>query len=140
MKKLFLIFSLITFFKIWPLLSSNENDTAESEIRYNKDKIYKWAIVGLVRPRDTSMDRRDNFVSRNQRIANKLRPYAKNHDITIIYFSEDFKFLQNNLHRWTKTFKNVAKVKIIDTSSNGFLDTSVPASSNNQRRYGYHYM
>jgi len=43
----------------------------------------KWAIVCLARPGKLS-----DIAKRNQHIKESISPYAQNHDITLIFFSE----------------------------------------------------
>jgi len=84
----------------------------------------RWAIVALARPGKT------DIVKRNQNLAEKLRPYADKHNITVVMFSEKT-FPPNALQSWRSTFRGVADVQLIDTSDRGF---------NAPERYGYKYM
>ena len=52
------------------------------------------------------------------------------HNITIIVFSESV-FPQSAVSKWRATFKDVARVKYVNTAKNGF---------DSPERYGYKYM
>jgi Glycolipid 2-alpha-mannosyltransferase len=84
----------------------------------------RWAIIALTRP-----DREDVDV-RNTKLAQKFQPYSKLHNITTIFFSEE-EVPSKTLLEWTKAFKDVGAVRVIDTSSKGFSGIE---------RYGYKYM
>lgn len=63
-------------------------------------------------------------------LAEKLRPYASNHNITILFFSE-MEFPVAVVQEWKKTFDRVANVVLVNTASRGF---------NLPERFGYKYM
>jgi hypothetical protein len=84
----------------------------------------RWAVVALARPG------KSEIVKRNQLIAEKLRPYASKHNITVIVFSEK-KFPPTAVASWKSVYSGVANVQLIDTSSRGFTGPE---------RYGYKYM
>ena len=84
----------------------------------------RWAIVALAKPG------KSEIIKRNKLLAENLRPYASNHNITVVMFSEK-QFPASALSMWRKTFDGIATVQFIDTSSRGF---------NGPERYGYKYM
>ena len=73
---------------------------------------------------------KSEIVHRNRKLAEKLRPYASKHNITVVVFSE-VKFPSAALESWRAVFKGVANVDLVDTSSRGF---------NGPERFGYKYM
>lgn len=95
-----------------------------SQIDQKPPESPKWAIVALTKPGKSDIS------IRNTAIAEKIRPFSHNHDITMIFFSEA-SFSPAVVSNWEQTFQGVAKVRIVDTSSNGF---------NSKNRYGYKYM
>ncbi len=84
----------------------------------------RWAIVALARPNRADVDQRNSL------LVEKLAPYSRNHNITIIFFSEKT-FTPSVISAWKKRFQGTAQVRVIDTSSRGF---------NLPERYGYKYM
>jgi len=84
----------------------------------------RWAIVALTRPG------RSDITMRNTALAEKLRPYASEHNITVVFFSEKT-FPSGAMDGWRDTFKGIANVKLIDTYSRGY---DLP------ERFGYKYM
>jgi hypothetical protein len=84
----------------------------------------RWAVVALARPG------KSEIVKRNQLIAEKLRPYASKHNITVVIFSEK-KFPPTAVASWKAVYSGVANVQLIDTSSRGF---------SGPERFGYKYM
>ena len=90
----------------------------------SRPKESRWAIVALAKPGKTEI------MDRNQKLADKLRPYASKHNITVIMFSEK-KFPKVAMDSWRTTFEGVANVVLIDTSSRGF---------SGPEKFGYKYM
>lgn len=84
-----------------------------------------WAIVALAKPAKL-MD----ITKRNKKIAAKIRPFAKQHNITVLFFSEK-EFTTAAVTSWRETFAGLATVRYINTASNGF---------ELKQRYGYKYM
>jgi hypothetical protein len=110
------------------LTAAVHGNTCASNLEKKKDLLVekaRWAIVALARPY------KDDAVLRNQLIAEKLRPYASKHNITVIIFSEE-KFPNKLLAEWKAVYRGVATVRLIDTSSRGF--------STGPERFGYKYM
>ncbi len=92
-----------------------------SKVSFEKKR---WAIVALARPGKSDIEQR------NKLLAEKLAPYSKHHNITVLFFSEK-KFSPSTVQVWTKTFKEIANVRVIDTYDKGF---------NMHERFGYKYM
>jgi Glycolipid 2-alpha-mannosyltransferase len=85
----------------------------------------RWAIVALTRPGKTDVR------TRNRALADKIRPYASRHNITVVYFSESSDFPSSAIDNWRQTFDGLADVKLVNTAALGF---------NLPERYGYKYM
>lgn len=92
-----------------------------------KSVIPKWAIIALVKP-----DKVGEMSERNLAIVRNIGPYAKKHDITIIFFSE-LKFSMNFRENMLNTFSKFSGVRFIDTSSRQYRP---PAPE----KFGYKYM
>ena len=86
----------------------------------------RWAIICLAKPDHSGT------ALRNEGLASSLRPYASQHDITVLFFSEQ-QFPASVVKTYRTAFQDVAEVKIIDTSSRGFLHQK-------EGRFGYKYM
>ena len=86
----------------------------------------RWAIVALTRKSDI-------LHKRNQLLAAQIRPYAKDHDVTVLIFSE-LQFGQQFEKDTVGVFAGVAKVQFVDTRKDGFPE------GNGKYRYGYKYM
>lgn len=85
----------------------------------------KWAIVALTKPSHPSIN------MRNEAIAERIKPYARIHDFTIMFFSEQT-ISSQILSTWRNTFNNIANVVTVDTFSRGFNGV--------EPRFGYKYM
>jgi hypothetical protein len=105
-------------------VSSNAN--LRSETSSKSDKI-KWAIVALTKQSPTLTRNRDETLIR------AIKPYAQKHDITVIYFSE-IVFNPLDIVEWENTYKDVAKVRYINTAQHAF---DLAKTGN---KYGYKYM
>ena len=105
-------------------ISLNSAISNQINSKQNSNKKTSWAIVALTKPGKTDLS------IRNSAIAQRIRNYSHLYDFTIIFFSEKT-FSSNEINEWTKTFDGIAKVKLINTESNGF---------NLKERYGYKYM
>jgi hypothetical protein len=103
---------------------SRKIDTEAALPKANDGRRIRWAIVALAKPGKSDLD------TRNQAIAQRIKPYAKHHDITVIVFSEQ-QFPRHALESWRSTYEGVAKVEFINTARNGF---------NLPERFGYKYM
>lgn len=87
----------------------------------------KWAIIALVKP-----DAASAIDQRNKAIINKLGPYAKHHNVDIIFFSE-LPFHNSFRQSMKSEFSMFTSVHFVNTSSNGFEPPS-------PQRFGYKYM
>ena len=83
-----------------------------------------WAIVALV-------NKNTDISTRNQKLANALRPFAHQHNISVLMFSEH-SHSSSTIEKWRQTFRDVGRVLAVDTSRNGFI--GLP------QKYGYKYM
>jgi hypothetical protein len=112
----------------------NKNDLKRTNIptyntpthlrNYSKISIqYNWAIVCLIRQKDTQND------ARNKALASYLSQYSNQHNFTILFFSED-NITHHELKKWSLQFENVGKVQHIDTSVNAYW-------INGEKKYGY---
>jgi hypothetical protein len=106
------------------VFSRTEANKCASSTEQKRTGKVRWAIVALARPGKAEI------VKRNQLLAEKLRPFASKHDITVVMFSEK-QFPASAVASWKTTFSGVANVQLIDTSSRGF---------SGPERYGYRYM
>lgn len=87
----------------------------------------RWAIVALVDHRTQSLK---NTRQRNIDIAEKIRPYAHQHNISVLFFSECI--MRSEVVRgWEGTFEGLATVRYINTARHGF---------HLQEKFGYKYM
>jgi hypothetical protein len=84
----------------------------------------RWAIVALAKPG------KEDINKRNQLLAEKLRPYASKHNLTVVVFSEKI-FPPASIASWKTTFKGVANVAYVNTAERGFHGVE---------RFGYKYM
>jgi hypothetical protein len=93
----------------------------------------KWAIVALTKNVDV-------LVRRNKQMADLIRPFAAKHDVTMIVFSEeDFPTTRSGMVQgWKDAFNGVAKVKFVNTKTDGFYEQN--SNGNWYYRYGYKYM
>jgi len=111
-------------------ISSESQDQVRASIKSisspHAPSLVKWAIVCLAKP-----DSSGSIFLRNEALISSLRPYASKHDITVIFFSEQL-FPPIVVKAFENSFKNVAKVKFLDTSSRGFMGE--------RERFGYKYM
>ena len=96
---------------------------SDADLIVSKPKM-RWAIVALARPG------RSDSMKRNRLLADALRPHAKKHNITVIIFSEKV-FNKEAIFGWQNSFKGIAKVVYINTSSKKFTSGEP---------YGYKYM
>jgi hypothetical protein len=112
----------------------NKNDLKRTNIptyntpthlrNYSKISIqYNWAIVCLIRQKDTQND------ARNKALASYLSQYSNQHNFSILFFSED-NITHIELKKWSLQFENVGKVQHIDTSVNAYW-------INGEKKYGY---
>jgi hypothetical protein len=100
-----------------------ENTRATSQ-RVDRN-LYRWAIVCLYSSKKPGKIKR-----RNDMLASAIKPYSMSHNISIIFFSEDY-IGEMDVLEWERSFQGIATVRTIDTSRNGF---------NLPERYGYKYM
>lgn len=125
MSVLFSFEQLLKWFLVCILVSVTCNKCASNiESKRPADQAARWAIVALARPGKTEINQR------NRLLAEKLRPYASKHNITVVVFSEK-QFPAAAISNWKNTFAGIANVALIDTSSRGFTGPE---------RYGYKYM
>ena len=102
-------------------LVNNENDKLKlSPVR--------WAITSLTLPGH-------DFARRNAKVASAMKPYAKAHSFTFIFFSESV-FPQQDVESWKNVLGGIGEIKVVNTASNGFEDHTEKGG----RRYGYNYM
>lgn len=83
----------------------------------------RWAIVCLAKP-GSEYDKRNNFLAR------ALQPYASQHSIDILFFSE-LEFNAAERLKLNNTFRDIGEVRVINTFNDGF---------NLPQRFGYKYM
>eukprot|EP01036_Dinobryon_divergens_P028146 gene28146-37044_t len=72
-----------------------------------------------------------DIIKRNKHIKDTISPYARSHDITLLFFSEKV-FPSSALESWRTTFLNIASVQFINTKDRGYV--SAP------EKFGYKYM
>ncbi len=93
----------------------------------------KWAIITLSRPSDPYI------LQRNAAIVSKLRPYASQHNITSIFFSEEV-IPESVEKQWRSGFESIGvAVKIINTAKYAYYPLKEDGSSN-EAVFGYRYM
>eukprot|EP01035_Chromulina_nebulosa_P026535 gene26535-34746_t len=100
--------------------------TAVNKVAPREGSKKKWAIVCLARPGKMS-----DIIKRNKHIKDTISPYARSHDITLLFFSEKV-FPSSALESWRTTFLNIASVQFINTKDRGYV--SAP------EKFGYKYM
>ena len=88
-----------------------------------------WAIVMLAMRKKTA-----DIKVRNAKIAEKIAPFAKEHNVTVVVYSEET-FGAKQFSEWESTFRGVARVESVNTVSNGFEG---PISG--RKTFGYKYM
>lgn len=91
--------------------------------------VTSWAIVCLVRAKDTLQNSR-----RNEALANAILPFvSSSRSFTIQFFSED-NFPSKVISSWEKTFKGIGKVQLINVHDRGYN------SEDGGKRFGYKWM
>lgn len=130
------VIQLSCIFCIYTAVSLNTCISKETQIQIdsaivtnnsnNNIQKSKWAIVALIKPEKAEIHQR------NDAIVEKLGPYTKSHDISIIFFSE-LKFSSQFRQRMYTKFHLFSSVQFIDTSSRAFGPIS-------PERFGYKYM
>lgn len=122
---------LIQFYFIFTFVYVESNTCISMEdaekslaIRDSSSGKLKWAIVALARPG------RSDLQTRNTKLVKMLKPYTKNHSISILIFSEH-KFSPSSIQEWSNTFRGFSGVKFVNTADRGFQQGE---------RYGYKYM
>lgn len=105
-----------------------KSDTSSTVITKTKSKTSKtrWAIVCLVKDASKALADVDK---RNKKLAAMITPYANQHDITMVFFSEAT-FPESTLVKWRKTFHGLASVRYMNTAKNAY----------GGNKYGYKYM
>lgn len=123
---IFLLILVIFIFNLKEINGVSENCLSHVK-SYNSSSpsIKRWAIVAL------GLFGRKDIDRRNKILAQKLRPYAANHEITFIFFSEK-NFPPQAIQNWKRQLSGVAEIKIINTSNLGF--------ANQKEKFGYKYM
>jgi hypothetical protein len=115
---------LLTLFSIVLITSTNttygnkcirEKDVVD----YEQNVVLKsrWAIVTLTKHGKQEVKR--DIDKRNKLLAEKLKPYAQNHNFTFIFFSE-FNIPSNVIQNWIDVFKDVGTVRYVNTRHLGF--------------------
>ena len=121
---LFLIFFCMYHSYIFANKCIKTDLSSESIKSGNGNGNKKWAIVALIKPSRAKVNRR------NELIAEMLKKFGTNRNVTIIFFSEE-KFEESKVKSWQKQFAGFP-VRTVDTSSRGFNPP--------HQRYGYKYM
>jgi hypothetical protein len=135
-----LIFAALLLLSIYPS-SAYEPPVAGSACQHNNGNAKKemsvgsgaekpsWAIVMLAMRKKSA-----DIKERNAKIAEKIAPFAKEHNVTVVVYSEE-KFGEKQLLEWQSTFRGVARVEFVNTASNGF-----EGPNSGRKTYGYKYM
>lgn len=105
-------------------ISMDDADQSLKTVPDHSPQRIKWAVVALAKPGRTDLQ------TRNRKIVQLLEPYAKNHSISILIFSE-FDFPPSLVKEWRKIFRGFEKVQLINTADRGFKFGE---------RFGYKYM
>lgn len=106
------------------VISNSCVEQLRATVSFPQRQVKSWAIVALAKPNRADIDQRNSLLIK------KLAPFSHHHNITVIFFSEKT-FPPSVVTAWTRRFKGVAHVRVIDTSGLGF---------NLPERYGYKYM
>lgn len=131
-----IICSALLLLSIFPS-SAYELPVTGSVCQYNNANAKKestakkpsWAIVMLAMRKKTA-----DIKVRNAKIVEKIAPFAKEHNVTVVVYSEET-FGAKQFSEWESTFRGVARVESVNTASNGF-----EGPNSGRKTFGYKYM
>ncbi len=109
----------------------NDGDSSRlSALTLKSGSKSRWAVVALTRKLNAEDTR-----ARNEAIASRISPFAKKHNVTVVFFSE-VEPPAGSMSAWKRTFQDIADVKFINTAEKKLS----LEEGGNEKGFGYKYM